>query len=237
MKILLKLLNTVLFTIMIIVNYLATKGEINHIKTGDISDQFPLLITPAGYVFSIWGIIYIGIFCWIIYEWLSKKTFSTTKEVGMFIPLNFILNISWLIAWHYQCYWLSLSIMISLLLTLIIIFIKHDTSHPLHSVWSIYLGWISVATLVNLTQSLSLIWSNVGMNLIWSITMLLIGMIASLYMSQKKNNLWHGVVFLWAIVGIFMKDESLELWKSCLVGIFILTCIGLFYRKKGLWEK
>jgi len=132
--------------------------------TGSISDSFPVLFTPAGYVFSIWGVIYLGLIAFGIFQALpSQRDNPRLLRVGPWFAIGNLFNASWIILWHYGYFTLTLVAMLGLLVALLFIFQRlviakrPDNARELWLVnipFSIYLGWISVATIANFSASL-----------------------------------------------------------------------------------
>ena len=117
-----KWLNIVMLTLVLVVNSLASSGKINNLTPGKISDSIQVLITPAGYVFSIWGLIYILLLVFVIYQALPQYENSpSVKAIGILFSLTCLFNVGWIFAWHYRQFGLSLLIMIGFLLTLLVL--------------------------------------------------------------------------------------------------------------------
>src|SRR5512137_1573723 len=92
---------TVLATI--VVNALANILPINGQNTGEISDRFKVYFVPAGYVFSIWGLIYLGLIAMAIYQALpSQRANPRLRSTGWWISLGGLANIAWIFLWHYE---------------------------------------------------------------------------------------------------------------------------------------
>jgi hypothetical protein len=158
--------NVLFFVAVIIVNYLATSLPINGLSTGELSDFYPNLFTPAGFTFSIRGIIYLFLFAFVVRQLIdlrSKNSKEITKKIGIWFILSCIANIAWIYARHYQQVLLSVIIMIIYLLILIKITNNIHIGKKLGSrkdkifaqvPFSILLGWISVATIANVAALL-----------------------------------------------------------------------------------
>ncbi len=172
---LLKVSNIVAFLLMVAVNGLA--GSTNLIGgkfTAEISDANPTLITPAGYVFAIWGAIYLLLAVFVVYQALPLPAAEVVPPAGGLAvrPLSSVLNIVWLFAWQYELLPVSVVIMIALLASLIMIYrrlnigrSKMDLAERLavHVPFSTYLGWITIATIANVASTLvSLDWDGLG---------------------------------------------------------------------------
>ncbi|MCJ7718052.1 MAG: hypothetical protein MUO54_16235, partial [Anaerolineales bacterium] len=147
---------TVLATIVTItVNVLANILPINGLNTGEISDRFKIYFVPAGYVFSIWGLIYLGLIVYTVFQALpSQADNQHIKKIAPFYWVGSLANSIWIFLWHYEIFSLTLAAMLTILITLLIInrilaksegLIKWLAKLP----FSIYLGWISVAIIAN----------------------------------------------------------------------------------------
>jgi benzodiazapine receptor len=216
----LKWINIVMFVFVIAVNYLAASGKINNQTPGDISDGIPVLITPAGYVFSIWGLIYFLLLVFVIYQAMPKYENSLpVKTIGYYFSITCLLNIGWLFAWHYQKFPLSLFIMILFLLTLILLMIQMYKITPYLSdlekrvfklPFSVYYGWISVATIANTSFVLiASSWNRfkIGPDY-WSVIILFVIMLLGITVLTLKNDKAYVWVFVWALIGIAYKNSK-----------------------------
>lgn len=218
-NIILAAMNVVWFAAMVTVNALANILPINGKNTGEISDQYPNLFVPAGITFSIWGLIYLLLLIFVInqlYLAVKEKTMGLLSiKSSLVFGLTCILNALWILAWHYEIVALSLLIMVALLLSLIYLFRQIEASLPLNKSGiiavsvpiSVYLGWISVATIANVTSLLvSVNWSGFGIApAIWTILVILVGGALAVIMLLKKQNIAYAAVVLWAYTGIIIK--------------------------------
>lgn len=218
-ELLLKVAAALTFVAMIFVNYLANALPIGGITTGEASDAFPNLFTPAGITFSIWGLIYLLLLGYTIYQFKTQKgkkarSFSTIRKLYIITSLS---NIAWIFAWHYQVIWLSVLIMINLLVSLIkIANITNEEQYSLKETilvripFSIYFGWITVATIANITVLLvSINWDGFGIaDNVWTIIILLVGAAIGITRMLKDSNIYYGLVLVWAYAGIWLKHTS-----------------------------
>jgi len=214
----LKIAVTIGYIAMISVNYLANALPIGGVTTGEASDSFANLFTPAGLTFSIWGLIYLLLLGYTIYQFIpSKKHEKTIKTVNKLFLVTSLANISWIFAWHNGIIWLSLIIMIILLTFLILIannvnnqkFSLKDTL-LIRLPFSIYFGWITVATIANVSVLLvSLNWNGFGISEnIWTIIVLLVGAAIGITRTLKDKNIFYCLVLVWAYSGIWLKHAS-----------------------------
>ena len=208
-------------------NYLANALPLNGRNTGQISDAYPNLFAPAGITFAIWGVIYLLLILWIGYQVIGlfnakirAKIEPHIQEVGWLFVLSCLLNCVWLITWHWDILWLSVPVMLGILAAILAINqkIHSGVSKRIayekclgHNTFSIYQGWITVATIANITTLLvSLGWSGAPLNAeAWTILMILTGGALAIFMVRGRNLLFHGAAVAWAFFGIYMKRSAL----------------------------
>src|SRR5512139_867027 len=168
------------------VNILASALPLNGQNTGEISDRFKVYFVPAGYVFAIWGVIYIGWIAFAIYQARpSQKENPRLRNLGYAFALSGVFNAAWLFCWHYNQLGLSVVVMLILLGLLIVSYLRLDvgkTSARGAEKWSVdvlmsvYLGWISVATVANISNLLYAIqWNGFGVSpQVWAVIMIVV---------------------------------------------------------------
>ena len=145
-------------------NFLANALPLNGLTTGEISDAYPILFVPAGYVFSIWGVIYLGLFAFTIYS-VTKVGLADLRvdAIARWVVASNLFNFVWIFLWHYEQFPLTLIAMGGLLVSLLVIYLKLRVGLEKRS-WqgkllvdtpfSIYLGWVTVAVVANIAQVL-----------------------------------------------------------------------------------
>jgi len=197
---------------MIVMNILAVMLPLNGISTAKISDQFPVYFVPSGYVFSIWGVIYITqIFALFKLFKNSKQYNELINKVFLIYFISNVANGMWLVTWHYGSFYIGVFIMILLLLTLIYIYLQikklFPTNKSLTVAFGIYLGWISVATIANITDVLYLLrFTGFGIpEQIWSAVLILIASILGFLMIKLNKEYAYACVIIWATIGIAVK--------------------------------
>jgi hypothetical protein len=206
---------TVLATLM--VNVLADVLPINGLNTGAISDRFKVYFVPAGYVFAIWGLIYIGLIAFAIFQALpSQRENPRLRATGWWIALGGLANIAWIFLWHYEKFALTLVAMLVLLGTLIITHLGLGAGQNTVSkaeTWaarvpfSIYLGWITVATIANITELLYFLnWNGFGIApKVWMWIILAAVIVIDALMNFSRRDIAYTAVILWALAGIAIK--------------------------------
>lgn len=238
---------TILITLM--VNGLANALPFNGQNTGEISDRFNVYFVPAGYVFAIWGVIYLALIAYAIYQALpAQKENPRLRATGWWIALGGISNSIWIFLWHYEQFPLTLVAMLILLATLIVTYLRlgiGQTAVPAGEKWavhlpfSIYLGWITVATVANVTDVLDYLkWDGFGIAPeIWMGIVLLAVLAIAVLMNFTRRDVAYAAVILWALAGISVKHAavaSVAIPTWIVFGLVALTlAIALFQKKTG----
>jgi hypothetical protein len=212
--------NFITVLIALAVNILASTLPLNGQNTGEISDRFQVYFVPAGYVFAIWGVIYLGWIAFIIYQFQpSQKENPRLQRLGYLFALSNLANATWLFCWHYNQFGLSVIVMLSLLGLLIASYLRLDVNRVSASrverwsvdiPFSIYLGWITVATVANVTDWLYLVnWNGFGIAATtWAIIMLAVASLLGLSMAISRRDVGYLSVLVWAFIGIAVKQTS-----------------------------
>ena len=232
----------------VIMNGLANALPLNGVTTGEVSDRFQVYFVPAGYVFSIWGLIYVGLALYAIYQTSpAQRENPRLRATGYLFALSCLANITWLFLWHYEYFVLTLVAMIALLLLLIAIYLRLGIGRaavPTAERWlvqlpfSIYLGWISVATIANVTSVLDYLnWNGWGISPeVWTGIMLLAGVVLAFAMAFTRGDMAYGLVIIWAFAGIAVRHAGTQIvattaWIA--VGLAVLALIiGLFLNRR-----
>ena len=217
----LSILNLVGFLGTSIVNGLANALPINNKTTGELSDQYPNLFVPSGLTFSIWGVIYILLAIFVIYGLVvairkDGERSAFIENIGLVFFISCLANIGWIFAWHYEILPLSLVLMLILLGSLITIYLKlrigkSDSTttekYLVHLPFSIYLGWITIATIANVTALLvDINWNTFGLGEpFWAVAVIIVGMAITLSVLITRNDIFYSTVVDWALLGILLK--------------------------------
>lgn len=212
------------------VNIVANLLPFNNTTTEEVSDRFPSLMTPSGYTFMIWGLIYALLLVFSIYQLReafrrSKIEGTVVEQVGPFFAISCLLNMAWVWFWHQEELLISMILIGLLLITLIIIYIRlgvgvyHPTKTVLFRVdlpFSVYLGWVSLATIANVSSYLnSGVWDGFGLPPEWWAALMVgIAGIISLIVIGKRNDVFFGMTICWAIVGIYINTSGLTIDQS-----------------------
>jgi hypothetical protein len=233
-----KYINLVLFAGMIVMNYLANALPLNNKTTGELSDAFPNLFVPAGITFSIWGIIYILLLIYSIVQFTGSNQIAISK-ISLVFGISCVLNALWIVTWHYGKLPLSLLVMACMLVSLIYInmAIENLPLGIIKAAFGIYLGWICIATIANVTALLvSYNWVGFGLSQeTWTIIMISIGALIVALTIYRISNPFIGLSVIWAFTGIIIKRQ--EDYKSIViaaaVAIVVVGAVTLwgFFRK------
>ena len=211
------------FIATIVVNALSNALPLNGQTTSDISNKLNVLFTPAGYVFSIWGFIYLLVLIWIIIQFRKKET---TQAVTTYFIASCIFNIAWLFTWHYELFAISILFMLLLLVTLILLYKQYphgDARFGGRFPFSFYLGWISVATIANISYVLKHYDVSLGIPEVGgTIGLVIIASALAIFGRYYSNDPYYAIVFVWAIVGIAESNSNSALVTVCYVAAIII---------------
>lgn len=213
------LISSLAFIAMLTINALANILPINGLNTGEVSALYPSLFTPAGITFSIWSIIYLLLLGFIILQWRNSDAYIFA-EVSKLFWLSCLLNLGWILSWHYLQVSMSVTLMLLLLLTLTQLFLKVrkvSMTKPVEKIFirlpfTIYFAWICVATIANISALLvSNQWDGGFLSpLVWTIIMMTIASLLGLFIIAKYRVPIFALVIVWALIGIFIRWNNTE---------------------------
>ena len=224
----LAIFNAVSLAVHIAAAYISQTRLINGRTVGEVSDKFPSLFTPAGVTFSIWALIYLALAAFCIYHLVrafknspDDQANRDLQKIGYSFVINNLATTGWLFAWTSEQLLLSVILILIQLLTLMVIHHRlhiHDASRKIRSKFftqfplSIYIGWISIATIANISSYLTSInWTGWGVSAInWAITMIGIAVLLSMWIINRRKNVLFGLVVIWALYGIILKRQSIN---------------------------
>ncbi|MEM2941479.1 MAG: tryptophan-rich sensory protein [Thermoproteota archaeon] len=237
----------------IVFNALVNILPLNGVNTGTVSDSYPSLFTPPGYVFSIWGVIYVLMVLFMVYQArVSQRRESYLHEIGFLYLLGAVANITWLIVFHYSygnptLFLLSPIPIIILLVILLLTYVrlgvgvkKVPLKHKLavHVPVSVYLAWISLATIANIASALNIIFPDIPLSIQTVLTamVILIALMITLLMLIRRRDIAYGLVVVWASIGIATKQAAFPMiYVTALlaVGIIAAVIILLLFRRSA----
>lgn len=193
---------------------------LNGRTSGQVSDAYPTLVTPAGFTFSIWSIIYILLGVFVIYQALPRnRDASFLGRISFLFILSGLLNVFWLFLWHYGFIAYSVVLMFGLLASLIAIYLRLNigkAAAPLkervcvHLPFSVYLGWITVASIANVSVALTFAgWDGGGIDMaVWAVLVIAVALLITLIAIATRKDVAYSLVIVWALAGIMAKQSG-----------------------------
>jgi hypothetical protein len=240
----------ILATVVVIaVNGLANALPLNNLNTGEIADFFDIYFQPAGYVFSIWGLIYLGLIAYSIYQALPAQHHNPRlQRIAPWYLLSSAANAAWIFLWHYGFFPATMLVMLLLLASLIGVYLnlrkgsERPASGELWMVWvpfSVYLGWVSVATIANASAVLDYLgWQGEPLGPeTWTIIMLAAGTLIGLLMVLREGEIAFPLVLVWAFSGIAVRFPDTPIiatpaWTAAGAAL-AFAVLGLLYLLRG----
>lgn len=240
--------NIVAFVLTVIVNSLAGSTTIIGGKTtASVSDANPTLITPAGYTFAIWSVIYVLLGAFVIYQALPEQRARQFQErIGWLFVASSALNILWLFAWQYEVLTTSVALMILLLASLILIYLRLNIGRTkvrmgerlaVHLPFSVYLGWITIATIANIAATLvSLNWDGFGIDPeTWALLIIVVATVIASLVAFTRRDIAYELVIVWAYVGIAANQGShptiVALLYACALVVAAVLVMSILYAR------
>ncbi|PWB74164.1 MAG: tryptophan-rich sensory protein [Anaerolineales bacterium] len=233
--------NLVTVLIALTVNILASALPLNGQNTGEISDRFQVYFVPAGYVFAIWFFIYVGWIAFAIYQFrASQKESPRLRRLGYLFAASNLVNAAWLFTWHYNVFGLSVLVMLSLLGLLIASYLRLDVNRvkvtraerwSVDIPFSIYLGWITVATVANVTDWLYLVnWNGFGIPApTWAVIMIGVASVVGLAMTITRQDAAYLFVLVWSFIGIAVKQTPApNVVTSAWIGAVLMFVLAVY---------
>jgi hypothetical protein len=222
----------------IVINGLANALPLNDLTTGEISDRFEVYFVPAGYVFSIWGVIYLGLIAFAIYQALPAQANNPRlQRIRTPFLITSLANIAWLFLWHYERFGATIVAMAALLVSLAVIYVRLEIGrsrvdrvekYMVRVPFSIYLGWVSVATIANATSLLDYLgWGGWGLDpQVWAAIMIGVTTLLGIIMAVDRYDGAFILVLSWALVGIAVEQSGASLVVvSAWVAVVVLNVV------------
>ena len=223
------------YLVMVTVNALANILPIAGMNTGAVSDSYPNLFAPAGITFSIWGVIYLLLALHTIYQFTNKGK-GKLDTIGILFTLSSVANALWIFSWHYHKIGLSVVLMLCILVLLIRInLLIQNMKFDRTAIWAVripfavYLGWITVATIANVTTLLvSANFTGFGISEpVWTAIVLVVGILIGLAWAFKTKEKAYLITLIWAYAGILIKHTSPEGFASRYTLVIVVVCLAL----------
>ncbi len=239
--------NIFMLAVVLVMNYLANALPIAGRTPKEVSDMFPTLFTPAGFTFAIWGVIYLLLIGFVVYQarFWNKEPPAFFDKISWLFVISCIANAAWLPAFHSLQIGLAMGIMLVLLGSLLVIYLRLDIGKAaafpaerwlVHLPFSIYLGWITVASIANA----SILLTHFGWNgepggpQIWTVIMISAAVILGIWALFARRDFGYAAVLVWALYGINSQrianlstdDGMVEM--ATLIGIGLLVIVGIY---------
>lgn len=222
------------YVLMLTINIFADITLLNGVSANDVSSTYMNLYVPSNYTFTIWGVIYIFLGLYVFYSMgnLKEETEEKLVVINKWFIISNVINVCWVIVWHYEMMLLSFLLMILLMTTLVgvsyqIQNIKRYTKDRffISFPFALYFGWVAVTVLVNFMALLT----SFGFKLEPIVTILVIalGMIVGIYMTYKKRIMGFGLMLIWGYVGILYRHLSYGGYDGAYPEIIIATSTGI----------
>ena len=239
------LVNLILFSSVLVFNYLANQLPLGGVTQRELAAEYQLLLTPAGYAFSIWGFIYLGLTVYIVSQALPQlRSERQIRSLDGPFRISCLCNIGWLFAWHHRAVMISVFLMLGLLLSLGWAYRSLDKRRGIHRsiaegiierTFSLYLGWVSVAMTLNLSIFFSQLgWSGLPLNpQTWATILLVLLSILFLTLAIPRRDFALLFVLAWASLGIFVKNRELALISTTTLFAVVLSIFTSFYLLKS----
>ncbi len=241
----LSIVNALLVVATIAVNAFAVLLPLNGKDTGALSDQYPNLFVPAGITFSIWSLIFVLWLVYVVYYILvavrDQRRAETYVPSQVAFAFSCLLNMGWIFAWHYELVGLSVLVMLALLVSLLFVFVFQRKQKVYGQIGlaailpiDVYAGWITVATIANVTALLvSVGWNGWGISQdVWAMLMIAVGAIVGILVLLRYQALAYAAVIVWAYLGIIIKRSATEpvyhniIWTSWIaIGLLVIFMI------------
>jgi translocator protein len=222
-------------------NIAATSLPLFGRSTGEVADRYPVLVTPAGYVFSIWGLIYLAMLAYSAAQFISPLSEDPLIDrLAAPVIVSNIANVTWLVMWHALYVWASVAVMLVLLGSLVAAYVLARRGRPsarsalerwaVRVPLSLYLGWVSVATIANVASALyDLGWTGAPLAAEWwAVIMIAVaGLLAAVGVARERDVVFAGV-FVWALAGIAVEQEiGLVVWSAAAVAVAVTVAAAI----------
>lgn len=255
------ILASIAYIIMLAVNVMANTLPINGLNTGEVSDSFPNLFAPAGITFSIWGLIYLLLAVYLLFQFINFRGLESRNNrlinrINFLFIISSFANTGWIFAWHYLKIGTSVMIMLIMFASLMAIVLTinglkltRKENFWLKLPFSVYFGWINIALIANITGFLVYSgWGRLGLpENWWTVIILIVGLIIGGATIWRLKLRAFGLVFVWAYLGILIKHLSVDNFDGAYPGIIASTGISIgilvsiiflsYKKKKGIFQK
>lgn len=236
-------INLLTLGVVVVFNGLAGAGTLSGTSIGEVAERYPSYFLPAGYVFGIWGVIYLLLAAFVVFQLLpAGRRSPSAQRLGWYWVLNGALNVAWLLSFSFEQFWLAFVLMLGLLLNLVAI---HARIRPrgvrlsmvevalVELPFAVYLAWISVATISNVSQLLGYLnWEGLGISgPVWAVTMMGMATLLAGVLETRRGIVAFGLVVAWALWGIGVRYSHVP---SILTAATVLAPVCLVLGVLGL---
>lgn len=220
-------------------NYYANAFPLNGQTMGEVSARYPTLLTPAGYAFSIWGLIFLSLTVYAVWQLLpAQRAVSLPDAVAKPLTVASVATAGWVVLFAFEQILPSVAVMLVILGALIVVYgrarhrvLGHSAPRWASIPFGLYLGWISVAATINITIGLRQLGWQPAENLTVVLTLALLAVVVSLglLLSREFRDETMALVVVWALVAIWVarRAEYPELGWAALAGA-VVVALGSF---------
>jgi translocator protein len=236
--------NVAAIVIALFMNFLANWLPINGVNTGQVADSYPNLFTPPGYIFIIWGVIYMLAIVFAVYQVRqSQRSEPYLGSIGWLYLVSALINAVWILVFHYSygtptLYLASTVLLLLLLADLLLIYRKLDIGGAdaprgvklcVHAPMSIYVGWISVASIAGLASALNIIFPGISVATQATVTaaMLVVALTLACIMLWLRRDAVFALVVIWAVSGIANKQAAVPIINLTALAVMGVTIVAL----------
>ena len=258
MKKLLAVGNIITFLATVALNYVSNTGAINGNTMSTVSAEYENLFTPAGYAFSIWGLIYLMLFGFVVYQSFAlfgrERPKKVVSMVGGWFIVSCAANIGWIFAWLNGYIGLSVLIMLLLLFSLMMIIFRgrlelDDEPLPIIAFFwwpfTFYSGWITVALIANIAAFLTAEgWSGFGISeVVWTIIVILVAGLINLVITWTRNMREFALVGAWGLTAVAVanwNEQQAVVVAALVTAAILLLSTGIHgykNRQTSPWKK
>lgn len=216
-------------------NSLAAAGYVNGVTPGEVSALYPTVVTPAGYAFSIWSLIYLGLIAFSIFQLLPSQVERLAEIRTVFIA-SCLLNCAWVYFWHLGQIAICFVIILLLLAMLILLLVRINGCATTGETWfvqapfGIYAGWVTVASMANLAIMLAFFEVKLSRvaEMSLAVTMIVVAALAAVMVRVKLGNFFYPLAVAWALTAIAVKQggNTLIVVAAALAVIICLVTTG-----------
>lgn len=220
-------LNLLAFAVHLILTSLVQMGKFATLNVGEVSAKYDTVFAPAGITFAIWGVIYLALIGFTFFHFYTAFFKSSanhnnliTNKIDILFIINNLATGFWVLAWVKEEFLITVILILIQLITLILIHVRINNANLsksfsfqifTHIPLSIYLGWISIATIANFSAYLkSIKWDGAISESLWVIILIGIAALITLFMVLVRKNIPFGLVVLWALYGIVLKRQQVN---------------------------